>query len=361
MAVEPSPQIVPSFHGQLRPVYLTIYATGGLLGLPLLIATSFFSTRIPRQPILINFYFTWVFTSISYTIVAFHGTVAEASHLLCSAQAALINGTPTMSGVATFLVVFQIWRTFRDPLEQRVYRGRCGCSEKATLIIMLSLPYIVFFIFLIISIVLQIKFPDSLDRRNGLYCTIMGVPFRRWSVPMFSIALLLLMIVFESSIALRYYRARKRIVSSFPLAHRSTSRGLVIRISLFNLYLFVTFGASIVFVTGKAKAWPYMIQAGLPLVAFLLFASQKNVLMAWCFWRKPSKERFSGDSDPPQPFNRTRSTETDVDLISPLATSHEQEERGSSTRVITLETSFRTEQRNLKGIEKPGVSIISIE
>ncbi|KAF4623337.1 hypothetical protein D9613_002225 [Agrocybe pediades] len=278
-----------------------------------------------------------------HTFRAFHGTVAEASHLLCSAQAALINGTPTMSGVATFLVVFQIWRTFRDPLEQRVYRGRCGCSEKATLII------------------LQIKFPDSLDRRNGLYCTIMGVPFRRWSVPMFSIALLLLMIVFESSIALRYYRARKRIVSSFPLAHRSTSRGLVIRISLFNLYLFVTFGASIVFVTGKAKAWPYMIQAGLPLVAFLLFASQKNILMAWCFWRKPSKERFSGDSAPPQPFNRTRSTETDVDLISPLATSHEQEERGSSTRVITLETSFRTGQRNLKGIEKPGVSIISIE
>lgn len=162
----------------------------------------------------------------------------------------------------------------------------------------LSLPYVIFLIFLLISAVLQIRFPHTLDRSNGLYCTFSGITFRRWSVPIFSVLVLVLMIGFEIAIAVRYYSARRRIVTSFPLASRSTSLGLVIRITLFNMYLFVTFGASVVFLSGKLQAWAYMIQAALPLVAFLLFATQKNVILAWCIWRKKRKEMHSDNSMP---------------------------------------------------------------
>ena len=42
------------------------------------------------------------------------------------------------------------------------------------------------------------------------------------------------------SILLRYYSGRKLIASSFPLATSTTSRGLIIRITLFNVYIVFT-------------------------------------------------------------------------------------------------------------------------
>ncbi|PPQ67154.1 hypothetical protein CVT25_005755 [Psilocybe cyanescens] len=297
MADETSAQRAASLArlGELRPVFLALHVGGGLVGLPLLIITFLVSSNIPRQPALINFCVAWVLNSISYTLVSLSGSSHTASTPLCFTQAAVLNGAPPMAGVGTFLVVFQIWRTIRDPISRRIYRGR-QCSEKATLIVTISLPYIVFIIFSLVSAVLQVRTPHILDRTNGLYCTVTGVPFRRWSVPLSTVAILILMLGFETAIAIRYYLARRRIVNSFPLASRSTSLGLIIRISLFNVYLLVTFGASLVFLSGAIQPWAYMIQAGLSMVAFLLFATQKNVVLVWCFWRKNRKESHSDDS-----------------------------------------------------------------
>ncbi|KAH9486510.1 hypothetical protein JR316_0000575 [Psilocybe cubensis] len=283
--------------GELRPIFLALHIGGGLVGLPLLIITFLATSKIPRQPALINFCVAWVINSISYTLVSLGGTSHTASTPLCFSQAAMLNGAPPMAGVGTFLVVFQIWRTFRDPISLRVYGGR-QCSEKAALFVTLSLPYIVFILFTITSLVLQIKSPHTLDRSNGLYCTVTGLAFRRWSVPLSTVTILILMLGFEIAIAIRYYLARQRILNSFPLANRSTSRGLVIRISLFNIYLLITFGASVVFLSGAIQPWAYMVQAALSMVAFVLFATQKNVFDAWCFWKKSNNETHSDESVP---------------------------------------------------------------
>ncbi|KAF8973529.1 hypothetical protein BDZ97DRAFT_375198 [Flammula alnicola] len=219
----------------------------------------------------------------------------------------MIQGAPPMSALATFLVVLKIWRTFRDPQNAYACNGRF--SETSCLFITLSLPYIVFIVFLLVSLVLQIKVPQSLSANNGLYCTTYGISFRRYSVPSLSIIMLALMFGFEVAIAIRYYRSRRRIITSFPLAHRSTSLGLIIRIALFNLYLFVTFGASIVFLSGRTRPWPYMIQAA----PFLLFATQKNVILAWCFWLK-NKKAIPTRSDENMPPLRRAGDPSELDL-----------------------------------------------
>ncbi|KAJ3516090.1 hypothetical protein NLJ89_g1350 [Agrocybe chaxingu] len=281
--------IVPSL-GHLRTTFLTLHIAGGLVGLPLLILTLLFSERVPRQPALINFCIAWVINSISYSLSGLSPDPYNPPSSLCFAQAAMVHGAPPMAAFATFIVVFkasreqscfyshlnlsriQIWQTFRDP--HGVWLGR-SWTDTQTLFITIILPYIVFFIFFIISVVLQDRNPEAVSPGNGLYCTVY-IPFRGWSVPMFSIVMLALMIGFEVAIGIRYYRSHKRIVTNFPLAPRTTSLGLVVRITLFNLYLFVTFCASIVFLTGKRnQSWPFMVQAALPLVAFLVFASQK--------------------------------------------------------------------------------------
>ncbi|KIM47755.1 hypothetical protein M413DRAFT_22362 [Hebeloma cylindrosporum] len=256
----------------LRPTFLALHLSGGLIGLPLLIITLLFANDTSSQPELVNFCLAWVLNSISYSLSVFKATLDDPHSPLCFAQAAMVQGAPPMTALATFLVVFKIWRTFKNPGQMS---GPNHCSESTTQFITISLPYVAFVVFVLISVVLQIKIPQSLTTANGLYCTTSGTPFRRWSVPILSIIMLALMIGFEVAIAIRYYLARRRIVTSFPLARRRTSLGLVIRISLFNVYLFVALGASVVFLTGKLQPWPYMIQAALPLMAFLLFASQK--------------------------------------------------------------------------------------
>ena len=52
----------------LRPTFLALHLSGGLIGLPLLIITLLFANDIPSQPELVNFCIAWVINSISYSL-----------------------------------------------------------------------------------------------------------------------------------------------------------------------------------------------------------------------------------------------------------------------------------------------------
>ncbi|KAF8913113.1 hypothetical protein CPB84DRAFT_1760377 [Gymnopilus junonius] len=284
MADEKSKQEALSSLGHLRVVFLTIHIIGGLIGLPILVVTLLFShLTTPRQPTLINFCITWAINSIAYTLTALGGKVENASTALCFAQASMIFGAPPMSAVATFLVVLQIWKSIRNPFTPPSRRQR-RCSENVHLIVTLFQPYVVYIIFLIISVGLQLKYPTSLDRRNGLYCTVSGIPL--YHIFMTCLA----------SILLRYYSGRKLIAASFPLATSTTSHGLIIRITLFNIYLIVTLRR---YFFREVEAWAYMIQASVPLAAFILFATQRNVIQTWLFWLRKKEDSYSAGSVPP--------------------------------------------------------------
>ncbi|KAK7695278.1 hypothetical protein QCA50_002468 [Cerrena zonata] len=59
-----------------------------------------------------------------------------------------------------------------------------------------------------------------------------------------------------------------------------------------------------------------MVQAGLPLVAFLLFSSQTDVFRVWCFWKR-EKERVSPRaSQQPETSHGGWSAPTDADHLS---------------------------------------------
>ncbi|TFK36963.1 hypothetical protein BDQ12DRAFT_232379 [Crucibulum laeve] len=305
--------------GYLAPVYLGLHIAGGQVGLPIIIATFLLAKNVTRHPSLINFCITWVIYSVCYCIL---GDVNDINSPVCFAQSALIHGAPTMSAVSTLVVVVEIWWTFREPTASRGTRW----PRNTRLTLGLTLPYIAFVVFTLISGVLQNQHPDLLIT-NGLYCTYAGDPFRRWGVSVFCVTMLILIIIFEIAIGVRFYRLYRQIRSVFPLADRKTSPTLVIRVLIFNLYSVITLSAGILFLTDTLRAWPFMVQAALPITATIIFGTQQDLFKAWCFCRrKPNIESNTASNESIPTFRRhdslmltdsSTSTPSNVILMTP--------------------------------------------
>jgi len=157
------------------------------------------------------------------------------------------------------------------------------------------LPYVVLAVFVVITSMIQIRHPEWVAPANGLYCSLTSGQFRLLGVPVYTLVMVSLMVFFEVSIGLRYCRLRKYLNQRSPTTpmprHDFNSRSLsiIVRIALFNLYLFLNLVATVFFLKSKFVAWPYMVQAGLGLAVFILFSSQKSIIQTWCFWRRNPK------------------------------------------------------------------------
>ncbi|TFK30901.1 hypothetical protein FA15DRAFT_751890 [Coprinopsis marcescibilis] len=279
---------------RLAPVFLSLHITGGQICLPLLIVTCFYSKSVFRHPVLVNFLCTWVFHSITCCLLFYGKQVGNPPGSLCFAQSAIMHGTLPMCATSTLVLVVQAWSMFHQP--------ELGCkkwSPSPGLIAKLLVPYIVFLVFAIITAVLQSRNPQYVSSANGIYCTYYKDPFRRLGTGIFSITLLALIIMFEIAVGIRYFCMWRQISNVFPLAVRSTSPALIVRLVIFNLYSLFSLGAGIVFLYGKPPSWPYMVHAGLPLMVALVFGCQKDILLAWSFWKQKRKDQM--DIDGPRP------------------------------------------------------------
>jgi len=259
----------------LTPLFLALHIPSQV-GLAILILTFLFAKNISRHPTLINFCFSWVIYSLSYCILIYSGKKASTSPpgIVCRAQAALIHGAPTMASVAGLAVVVQIWSTLRAPEHWSTSTGP-QWPWSTSLTLTLALPYVVFFAFTTASAVLGNKYPETVDDSNGLYCTIHKSPFRLHGVPLFTAAVLALVIGFEVAMGIRYCRLWTRISNAFPLADRRPSMSLVLRVTLFNFYSLIALTSSVFFLSDTLIAWPYMVCATIPLGAVLVFGTQK--------------------------------------------------------------------------------------
>jgi hypothetical protein len=106
----------------------------------------------------------------------------------------------------------------------------------------------------------------------------------------------------------RWYRLKK----AFPLAERRRpSRSLTFRVVIFSLYSGATTVASFMLLTNIPSPVPYMIQASckftdillglsscsyhiVPLAAFVVFATQQDIIFTWLPWERPKEEEPSG-------------------------------------------------------------------
>lgn len=316
--------LVPNLQ-HLTALYTFLHVAGGLVGLPVIIATTLLSKRASRHPTMINLFVTLVIYSVSYLLLIFGRQQNEeidpaVPSKLCQAQQALVHGTPTMASTAGLVVVIQMWTSFRTP-QRPVTMMRPGWwPHSIRLTVSLAVPYVVFVAYTTASGVLGTLYPETVNASNGLYCTILKDPFRQYAVPSYTAAVMVLVIIFEVLAGTQLYRSWSSISRMFPLARRQTSLYMFSRVVVFNVYSVVTLCASVLFLTDALSPWPYFIQAGLPLAATLVFGTQKDLLQAWHIL--PSESTHSTHSSmasiaipSARPKSQTRESVTEMEVL----------------------------------------------
>ncbi|KAL6310177.1 hypothetical protein BKA93DRAFT_187823 [Sparassis latifolia] len=212
----------------LTPVYLALHIVGGHIALPILVFIYLVSKKVRahRHPTVVNFCVTWIIYSVTYCLLAYGGNNYDETppERLCIVQAAMIYGAPSMAVVAGLILVLYLWDTFHGHWK---------------------------------FLNLGITQPEKVSAENGLYCTLRTGDFRPYVGPVFC--------------------GLRRMKHLFPLADvKRPSLSPWIRAIIFMFYSWVTFGACMSFLMDYPTAFPYISQAALPLVAFLVFGTHKK-------------------------------------------------------------------------------------
>ncbi|KAL1951512.1 hypothetical protein VTO73DRAFT_661 [Trametes versicolor] len=318
---EPSP---PDLRG-LTPVFLTIHVLGGHIGLPLVVATFLISKTAKRHPTIINFCVIWILYSIIYCLLLYGGSELQEHppYALCLTQAAMNYAAPPMAVVAGLAVVLQIWSTFVEPWKEA---RLVNIPRWIKLFAMILPPYLVFIGFSLSAGYYGLKNPHWVQVKNGLYCGLMHGKFEMLAVPIFCGTLVLIIIGFEVATIVRYFRGRRLIKKVFPLVDRKEpSLSPWCRAALFLIYAALTLGVCIMELKQEASVFGYMIQAALPLAAFLIFGLQKDIVLTWFSMNR--KNRWTPDeptiriSGEPGRIARTISlmSNTTIDSTTPIA------------------------------------------
>ncbi|KLO08566.1 hypothetical protein SCHPADRAFT_605152 [Schizopora paradoxa] len=301
-------------------IFLWLQVTGGQILLPILVLTIVLSRNVHRNPVFISFCCSWIVSSVVYSLLVYRGRSdpqdlsLDPSSQECLIQASLINGVLPLTTLTTFGVVLQ----FLSSLYSVKTRTVADSSRKRRLftLSLLIFPYFVFFIFVIISVVIGITgaegfdgdpIPDSnLALPGAFYCLIL---LDSSSAPgEFSLARApFYLSLTVSSFSLLFEGTSIFIFRNMRLLHKLLPIGwtqVLFRIVAFSLYRFtllcVMFESPLLvapidlFLTGVTNNNLYngvidFMQATVPLAVFLIFASEKDILQAWCFWRKNSK------------------------------------------------------------------------
>ncbi|KAI0361424.1 hypothetical protein OH77DRAFT_427554 [Trametes cingulata] len=247
---------------ELTPVFLAIHLIGGHIGLPLLVATFLFSKHAKRPSTIINFCIIWILYSIIYCLLAV---------------------------VAGLAVVLQVWSTFVEPWKDARLAGIPRWVKLSAIILP---PYLAFIAFSLAGGYYGLKHPEWVTVKNGLYCGLLHGEFEMLAVPIFCGVFVLLIIGFEVATIVRYFRGRRIIKQVFPLVDpKRPSLSPWCRAALFLVYATLTFSACVMDLKQDMNAFGYMVQAALPLAAFLIFGLQKDVVLTWLYWNRTSKWR----------------------------------------------------------------------
>lgn len=283
-------------HTYLAPAFIALLALGGQVGLPILVLTFLRSKKLNRRSTFVNFCVTVIIYSLAFCILLYSGQYrrTQPNHTLCGAQASMIMGAVPMVGVAALTVVLQIWATFQSP-GSIVFDT---FERPGVPFILLASPYVAFFGYLLGSIVVVTQRPDSVSAINGLYCFFNLRVIWHHLVPVTCLVLIAVTAVLEVAIVVEWYIRWRCLKKAFPLADKKTQALVCLRVCLFTVYTWVALAAALWFRKDSTPAAPYLFEAGLPLVTFLVFAIQKDILEAWGIRKAAPLEK------PPSPFDQ---------------------------------------------------------
>lgn len=308
-------------------IFLGIQIAGGHILLPILVLTIIFSKRISRHPIFVTFCMCWIFSSIMYSMLVYTGRSSDQllsldpSYNTCLIQASLLNGTQALTSTITLSLVVHLLVLFQAFLRGNVHSPAFGLARKRGLLYtsaFIGIPFTAFFIFTIYTLMAgsSIAYDSDGDLIPGsnlsvpavFYCVILqnadftysldpGLKLLR-DVYIYTTAISFTTVCFEMFIAYTVFRNRGVLNEKLP-GEYGNWKTLFLRVILFSLYRIVSVCLNLAIIVhpdalllvGIAKANLYngvidFVQATIPLVAFLIFGTEKDVLRVWQFWKK---------------------------------------------------------------------------
>ncbi|KAG8921978.1 hypothetical protein FRC01_014657 [Tulasnella sp. 417] len=170
------------------------------------------------------------------------------------------------------------------PKEDRRYRIDTRWRARAFVIV----PYILLFVFTLASVIIGLRNRSTVTRsRAWLFCSIDGPIVIAVSV--FSALLSAITVIFEAWIAWIFYRHGTQVAST--KTESAFNVRIILRVVAFSVYSGFCW-LSFIIIGTKWDIVPWMLTSCVPLVAFVIFGSQKSVLRVWAFWipRTPREE-----------------------------------------------------------------------
>ncbi|KAI5115303.1 hypothetical protein M0805_004498 [Coniferiporia weirii] len=310
-------------------IFLGIQIVGGHILLPILVLTVVFSKRVTRHPVFVNFCISWIFSSIIYSLLVYRGRSSDdnlsldPSYDTCLVQAALLNGVQALTVCTNLALVMHLWILLRS--RSKSTRSLAFLEKEGMGLLytccLLAAPFAIFMIFTIYSVVAgsgsaidestNLPIPDSnLSVPGVFYCVILfnanfsasitpGLKLVR-AVYGFSVAISFITVCFEALVARLVYDQR----SELRKISNSGWLSLFLRLVSFSVYRIIALCLNLAVILHPDELLLVGIannnlfngvidyfQAAIPLVTFLVFATEKDVLSVWCFWRKGPTER----------------------------------------------------------------------
>ncbi|KAA1469862.1 hypothetical protein DENSPDRAFT_835535 [Dentipellis sp. KUC8613] len=263
--------------------WLFLQIAGGQVLMPILVATFLFS-KAKRDATLVNLCGTFIPAGISACLLLYAGqaTGPEPNKALCIAQAALVNPCPPMWALALLACVFHMWKSLDMDPGKREYSRTLKCC-------LILLPYVVFVVYAVATIVLSVMHPDKVTReRRYLYCMVQQSHFENSIV-------ILTIIVCAIVIGLAAHLGYKLYLSWRYLRRAGRKTNIVnvklgFRLMIFMVYILIgaVFTVWSLFDRGLDTSARDLFMASLGVLVFTLFGTQRDLFRVWCFWRKPA-------------------------------------------------------------------------
>ncbi|KAF8531752.1 hypothetical protein JB92DRAFT_2848590, partial [Gautieria morchelliformis] len=291
---------------QQQAIYRALQIIGGHIGLPTLLLFSIFSKTAQHDLTFLNFCFTWIFSSITFSVGLYRlgpasssGTTLPFLHSEqeCLNQAALVSGAQAMTDTAMCALIIQLWFDFRAAIDG----PRSPRQIRWTRATLLTVPYMALLAFSLpaLSATSSVRSGRLFPFHASFYCMVIGNNTFLISQYTILLSILIVTLIFDACIIHILYR-RWRFFQQTGEKALQIPLSVAFRVVIFCAYRFVfavayvatmldTQGISVIGIPREVSSfvpvWVDMLQAGTPLVAFLIFGTSKEFLDTLMFWR----------------------------------------------------------------------------
>ncbi|KAF8476493.1 hypothetical protein JB92DRAFT_3050732, partial [Gautieria morchelliformis] len=281
---------------QHQAIYRALQIIGGHIGLPILLLFSILSKTAQRDLTFLNFCFTWIFSSITFSVGLYRlgpATIGLAlpfihSEQECLTQAALASGAQVMTDAAMCALIVQLWFNFKAA----IHGPRSPRQIQWTRAMLLAAPYVALLPFSLPALGAHFGSVSVVASQLSFYCMLNGGNTFLISQYTVLLSILIITLIFDACIIhILYRRWLKGLEVPLSVAVRVVifcAYRLVVAVAYVATML-TTQGISVLSgsngVSSAIPVWVDMLQAGTPLFAFLIFGTSKEFLDALMFWR----------------------------------------------------------------------------